>query len=180
MAPTTVASHTGEQLRALGVLLGHSRRTIESQISGTSMGSTLPAGSRIRIRLLPSESYRPGQVVAFVSGNAIFAHRIVFSCRQGVLTRGDNRPWCDFPLPWHAILGLVTESDRDGIWRPLPYDVQGEHERVGRRRAVDAMLRVSLHIDIRLARFTARTLSLVARWRHRLLSRTALQPGTGS
>jgi hypothetical protein len=180
MVPTTVASHTGDLLLALGMLLGRSGRIIESQISGTSMGSTLPAGSRIRIRRLRSETYGPGQVVAFVSGNAIFAHRIVFSCRHGVLTRGDNRSWCDFPLPSHAILGLVTESYRDGVWRPLLCDVLGEHERGRSRRAVDAMLRVSLQIDFRLARFTARTLSLAARWRHRLLSRTAPQSGTGS
>jgi hypothetical protein len=170
MPTTTVTSPTGDQLLALGVLLGRSGKIIESEISGSSMGSALPARCRIHIRPLPIEEYRPGQVVAFISGNAILAHRIIFRSRQGALTRGDNRSWCDLPVPWRAILGLVAESQLDGEWRSLSDHVPFHHERGIGRRAVETLLRLCLQIDIRLARCASRTLFWVARWRHRLAS----------
>jgi hypothetical protein len=171
MAITTAeaASPTGDQLLALGVLLSRSGKIIESEISGTSMGNTLPPGSRIRIRQLQPKNYRPGQVVAFVSGHTVFAHRIISCSRQGVLTRGDNRSWCDLPLSWCAVLGLVTENRIGGEWRQVDEHPLRERRSGGARRAVDALLRVSLKIDIRLARFASRTLMSVALWRHRLL-----------
>lgn len=178
MPNTTAASPTGDQLLAFAVLLGRSGRIIESEISGTSMGSTLPAGCRIRICRLRREEYRPGQVIAFVSGDAIFAHRIISCSNQGALTRGDNRSWCDLPLPWHAILGLVVESLVDEVWRPLADHFPLDHEGRGGRRTVDALLRECLQIDIRLARFVSRTLMVMARCRGRFVSRAA-RPGTG-
>src|SRR5260370_35146561 len=99
MPKTVDASTTADQLLAFGALLGRSGRIIESEISGTSMGATLPSGCRIRICSLPADEYRPGQVVAFVTGKAICAHRIVYRTRQGVLTRGDSHSWCDLPVP---------------------------------------------------------------------------------
>ena len=173
MSNTTGASATGDQLLAFAALLGRSARIIESEISGTSMGSTLPAGCRIRICLLRLEEYRPGQVVAFVSGDAIFAHRIISCSGQGALTRGDNRSWCDLPLPWRAILGLVTESQVDGVWRPLADHIALERQGQRGRRPVEILLRACLQIDIRLAQFVSRTLMVMARWRHRLVSGTA-------
>src|SRR5260370_1181305 len=108
MPTTTQTSSTGDQLLAFGALLGRSGKIIESEISGSSMGSTLPAGRRIRIRPLLPDEYRPGQVVAFVSGNTILAHRIIFRSRQGALTRGDNRSLCDFPVPGPSLLNEVN------------------------------------------------------------------------
>jgi hypothetical protein len=172
MPNTAAASPGGDQLLALAALLGRSGRIIESEISGTSMGSTLPAGRRIRIGPLRREEYRPGHVVAFVSGDAIFAHRIISCSDQGVLTRGDNRSWCDLPLPWCAILGIVTESQVDGVWRPLVNHVPLEQEERGQRRTVETLLGACLQIDIRLARFVSRTLMVMARWRRRFV-RTA-------
>jgi len=176
--PNTAAAPTGDQLLAFAALLGRSGKIIESEISGTSMGSTLPAGCRIRIRPLRAREYRPGQVVAFVSGDTVFAHRIISCSRQGVLTRGDNRSWCDLPLPWRTILGLVTERQVDGVWRPLADHIPLDHEGQGGRRTVEALLLACLQIDIRLARFVSRTLMVMARWRGRFVSRT-VRPSTG-
>jgi hypothetical protein len=167
MQSTIGVGLTGEQLLALGALLGRSGKIIEREISGTSMGSTLPAGSRIRIRLLPVEEYRPGQVVAFVSGNAIYAHRIIFCNRQGALTRGDNHSLCDLPVPSRAILGVVTECRRDGKWCPLDDRVAFNRERSW-RRTIEILLRLSMQIDIRLARWASWIFFWLARWRHRL------------
>jgi hypothetical protein len=170
MPTPIVARPTGDQLLALGVLLGRSGRIMESEISGTSMGSTLPAGCRIRIHPLSHEEYRAGQVVAFVSGNSIFAHRIIFCSRQGALTRGDNRSWCDVPVPSRAILGVITESLLDGEWRPLHDDVVFNRDIGSSKRAIEILLRLLMRLDIRLARYASRMLMSLARWRHRLLA----------
>jgi hypothetical protein len=165
------ARPTEDQLVAFGALLGRSGKIIESEISGTSMGSTLPAGRRIRIRPLPFNWYRPGQVVAFVSGNKVFAHRIVCCTRQGALTRGDNRTLCDLPVPTRAILGLVTESQVDGQWCSLAECAGFSREKQRRRQSTEFVLRLSMRIDIRVARFLSRTLMALVLSRRRLLNR---------
>ena len=162
---------TGGELLAFGVLLGRSgTTTIESEISGTSMGSTLPPGCRIRIRLLSFPEYDAGQVVAFVSGNRILVHRVIFRSRQGVLTRGDNHSWCDLPVPSSAVLGVVTHYLSHGEWRPLDDHPGFEHEGTRGKSALEILLRLCMQIDIRMARHVARALARAARWRRRLVT----------
>lgn len=161
---------TGDELLAFGVLLGRSGTTIESEISGTSMGNTLPPGCRIRIRLLSFPEYDAGQVVAFVSGNRIFVHRVIFRSRQGVLTRGDNHSWCDLPVPSSAVLGVVTHYLSQGEWRPLDDHPGFEHEGTKGKSALETLLRLCMRIDIRMARHVARALARAARWRRRLVT----------
>lgn len=172
MRTPVVLDTTGDQLLAFGALLRRSGKTIESEISGTSMGSTLPPGCRIRIRPLSVEEYQAGQVVAFVAAGSLFAHRIVYRSGQGVLTRGDNHTWCDLPAPVGAILGVVSEYLVEGEWRL--FDDSGPFERaIGkRRRMIENLLRLFLRIDIRLARRASRILMWFARWR-----RNMFQPG---
>jgi hypothetical protein len=174
MPSTMNATATGDELLAFGALLGRSGKIIESEISGTSMGSTLPSGTRIRIRPLCNDGYRPGQVVAFVAGRAIYAHRIVHRSRQGVLTRGDSHSWCDLPVPVSAILGVVSERLVNGQWLLFDDSVPFESERRTRRRIIEALLLACLQIDIRLARRASRGLMSLARWRQRL--RAGLPP----
>jgi len=159
-----------EQLLAFGALLGRSGKIIESEISGTSMGSTLPSGCRIRICPLPADEYRPGQVVAFVVGQAIYAHRIVGRTRQGVLTRGDNHSRCDLPMPANAILGVVSERMVNGQWLLFDERVPFESDRRTRYRIIESLLFVCLQIDIRLAQRASRSLMWLGRWRRRLLA----------
>lgn len=170
MLITVVPNSTGDQLLAFAALLGRSGKIIESEISGISMGSTLPSGCRIRIRPLSIEEYRSGQVVAFAAGSALFAHRIVYRSGQGVLTRGDSHSWCDLPVPVGALLGVVSEYLVDGEWRPFDDSVPFDCERRTRSRMIEALLRVCLRIDIRLARRTSRILMRLARWRRRSMA----------
>lgn len=161
-----------DQLLAFGALLERSGKIIESQIRGTSMGSTLPGGCRIRIRVSPVGQYGIGQVVAFVSGNTLFAHRIVFRGRQGILTRGDASQLCDLPVPFAAVLGLVDECLLNGEWRPLPDQSQFEYARRATSNAAEILLGVCMRIDIRLARCGVRMLMRVASWRRPVLKST--------
>src|SRR5215469_3833266 len=165
MPTTNFPDSAGDQLLAFGALLGRSGKIIESVICGTSMGSTLPTGCQIRIHPLSVSDYHAGQVVAFVSGGAIFAHRIVYRSGHGVLTRGDSRSLCDLPVPFDTVLGVVTEYLLDGEWRPLQNGVEFDCERRRSSLVAEMLLRRCLQIDVRLARRIARILMQLARWR---------------
>lgn len=168
MRASVVPAPTEEQLLAFGTLLAHSGKVIESEISGTSMGSTLPSGSRIRIQPLPAEEYRIGQTVAFVMGSTIFAHRIVYRTSQGVLTRGDNHSWCDLPVPVGAVLGVVTERFMDGEWQRFADAPERAPAQPWRSRALEIVVRAGMLIDIRLARQSSRALMGLVRLRRYL------------
>lgn len=168
MRASVVPAPTEEQLLAFGTLLAHSGKVIESEISGTSMGSTLPSGSRIRIQPLPAEEYRIGQTVAFVLGSTIFAHRIVYRTSQGVLTRGDNHSWCDLPVPVGAVLGVVTERFMDGEWQRFGEAPERAPAQPRRSRALEIVVRAGMLIDIRLARQSSRALMGLVRLRRYL------------
>jgi len=161
MPVSPVPSPTEDQLLAFGTLLARSGKIIESEISGTSMGRTLPAGTHIRIQPLPAGDYGVGQIVAFVRGSTIFAHRIAYRTKQGVLTRGDNHSWCDLPMPVDAVLGLVTEWWINGEWQRFAEVPQRSPEQPWRIRVV----RAGMHMDIRLARRISRALMRLVRLR---------------
>ena len=168
MPARAVPSPAEEQLLAFGTLLARSGKIIESEISGTSMGRALPAGTRIRIQPLPAGNYGIGQIVAFVRGSTIFAHRIVYCTKQGVLTRGDNHSWCDLPVPVDAVLGLVTEWRINGEWQrfaDVPQDSPAQPRRI---RVLETAVRAGMCVDIRLARRISRGLMWIDRQRRGL------------
>lgn len=167
MLASVVPAPTEEQLLAFGTLLAHSGKVIESEISGTSMGSTLPSGSRIRIQPQPAEEYRIGQTVAFVLGSRIIAHRLVYRTSHCVLTRGDNHSWCDLPVPVGAVLGVVTEWFINGEWQRFVDAPERLPAQPWRSRALDIALRACMQIDIRLARHTLRMLMGLVRLHRR-------------
>lgn len=168
MPANVVPTPTEEQLLAFGTLLARSGKIIESEISGTSMGRSLPPNCRIRIEPLPAEEYRVGQIVAFVQGSTIFAHRIAYRTSCGVLTRGDNHFWCDLPVPIEAVLGAIREWSIQGEWQRFADVPQSLHEQPWGIRALEVAVRASMQISIRLARRTSRTLMHLVRLRRRL------------
>lgn len=112
---------TPANFQAIASLLQKSGTDLESRIAGSSMEPAIPHDARIRIRPQEHQDYREGQVVACVSGNSLFAHRIVYSGRDGrtgefILTRGDGWVLCDPPTRKSNILGLVTEFCSGGAW----------------------------------------------------------------
>jgi hypothetical protein len=171
--PKAIGTNTAaDQLLAFGVLLGRSGKIIESEISGNSMGDTLPSGCRIRICALPAEEYRPGQVVAFLTGGTICAHRIVRRTRHGVLTRGDSQSWCDLPVPIRAILGVVLERMVNGKWFSFDDRTEFKYARDTRHQLIDALLGVCMQLDIRIALRVSRGMMRLARWRRKLVAGT--------
>ena len=99
-------------------------RSIESTVEGMSMGRSLPPGSRIRIQLIDLESYDAGSVIAFLVGNKVVVHRVMYrglgAAAGHLLTRGDAPLVPDPPVPHSQILGLVTGVWKDGRWMDLP------------------------------------------------------------
>jgi hypothetical protein len=168
MQASLVSQPTEEQLLAFGSLLARSGKVIESQISGTSMGITLPPGSRIRIQPLSVEEYQVGQTVAFVRGSMIFAHRIAYRTSQCVLTRGDNHAWSDLPMRAGAILGLVTECLINGQWQRFEDVPHGLPVQPWTKRVLETAVRTCMLIDIRLALQTSRALMDLVRLSHYL------------
>jgi hypothetical protein len=168
MPPSVAADPASERLRAFGTLLGRAGKVIESEVSGTSMGNTLPSGRHIRIVPLPVQAYRAGQVVAYFVGSTVFAHRIVFCSRAGVLTRGDSHNWCDLPIAWSAILGVVSEHFVAGQWLPFDENSFLIEMRMPSAR-FEPLLCVCMRFDLRLTWHASRILMSLARWRRRLV-----------
>jgi len=117
--------HGPERLRAFAAILKQNERSFECEVRGRSMGETLKDGARIRVESGESRSYVPGQVVAFLCGDAVIAHRIVHMGRRGrarghLLTRGDACFLPDPPMPVEAVLGPVMTLDGGDAGSPPP------------------------------------------------------------
>ena len=88
---------------------------------GDSMEPTLPVGCAIVIARLP-ERVALGQIVAFVDGDALVAHRLVRRSGEHWIAQGDNRPWPDPPRHRAQALGVVVRAEAAGgrCW-PTPF-----------------------------------------------------------
>ena len=97
-------------LARLRALTRRNAAVIHSDLRGTSMGSAIPDGARIRIRRNSEATWRRGQVIAFLAGSRIMTHRIVYEGRRSgarnfVVTQGDGNWLCDPPVNRSTILG---------------------------------------------------------------------------
>jgi hypothetical protein len=91
--------------------------TIDSEVSGVSMGGVIPDGAFVRIAADP-ESCRVGEVVAFFAGGRSVVHRVRWMRRNWLITQGDAMLLPDVPVPRDAVLGRVIAVRADGDWRP--------------------------------------------------------------
>lgn len=96
-------------------------RSIESTVTGMSMGAGLPPGSRIRIDLVERDQYEIGEIVAYVHGKKVIVHRVVHRGLAGtaaglLLTRGDAPLVPDPPVPHGNVLGPVSALWNGGAW----------------------------------------------------------------
>jgi len=143
------------EIRAVASLLKRSNDVIESRILGESMGATMPAGTRIRIRCGDISEWSIGAVVVFFTGRTLVGHRVVARgtgrAKDYWVTRGDGTLLCDAPVHQDAILGVVTEWASAADWHPVPaYSPAGSLRRLAAGSAC-AILRFLLRIDEGLA-----------------------------
>ena len=114
----------GQRLLAFSKFLQKGSRQIETRVRGGSMGDALPEGSQVRIRF--SSEFEMGQVLAYVAGDRIVAHRLVrFIPTRGelyLLTRGDASVFCDAPIRASTAMGIVTEYCTGQAWQAIAPD----------------------------------------------------------
>jgi hypothetical protein len=96
---------------------------IDCKMGGGSMGTALPLGSTIRIEFSEESIYAPGMVIAFLSGERIMVHRVMYRGRYGptrqfILTLGDEVWRPDAPVNMNSILGRVVQYEYQGVTRP--------------------------------------------------------------
>jgi hypothetical protein len=117
----TLLTRDGKRILSVADSLRGADRIVESTVEGGSMGSTLPAGTRIRIELSRRDRYEPGEVIAFFVDTTLIVHRVVASLRHGrFVTRGDATYAPDPPLDVARILGPVSAMSSAGGWVPVP------------------------------------------------------------
>lgn len=142
---------------ALAHVLRGTGREFESQVQGVSMRGSLPAGSRIRIRCDGAAGAARGDVVAFVQGDLLVAHRLVGRGRgpraaNFLVTLGDGGVICDPPVAIETVLGTVIACQRGGEWVPVPASLARHGWRRPAERLLTAGVALALELDARLAR----------------------------
>ena len=167
------------KLRALSL---KGEQVIHSQLSGGSMGEALPGDSRIRIRSDATESWRVGEVIAFLAGSRVMVHRVVYEGRRGqaarfVLTQGDGNWLCDPPVNRATVVGRVDAFSRgDDDWQPV-----GPRRMPGLKRATAAMslalMRLALEISPALSIALSKPMSWMRMGPRLLMSKLRRQTG---
>jgi hypothetical protein len=145
-----------DRARAAAALLRRAGGEMESTVQGRSMGTTLVAGTRIRIVDSRHGDLSAGAVVAFLAGGRLIGHRVVGRSRdrhgrEALLTRGDGCTFCDPPIEHTLVVGEVTAwHDADG-WRPVPPEPRRGPVRTVVAAAVLVCVRAISRFDVLLA-----------------------------
>lgn len=147
--PTRILEHVA-RLRGTGAV-------IECNLRGASMGTAIPAGSAIRIRLEESRSYRVGEIVAFVVHDGLCVHRIAHlgrreRVRNYLITQGDACFNPDPPIELRHVLGPVVEFRDRERWVPAAGRPSRDRAQSLTGRALLKIVASLMEADIRLAR----------------------------
>jgi hypothetical protein len=145
-----------ERILSMLPLLRRPGSTIECSFRGGSMRPAVPARSRLRIDTAAHEACPVGTVVAYLAGDTVMVHRVVYRgrsrrARGHLIMCGDRLVIPDPPVARSWILGPVVGVQTNGHWfspgppyRRLPARVTASMLAV----VVGALLEV----DVRLAR----------------------------
>ena len=68
---------------------------------------SLTPGELLRIHPASAAEVCPGDVVIVDLGGRLVCHRLVYIAAGRIVTRGDDAPVCDPPLPAAALVGRV-------------------------------------------------------------------------
>lgn len=166
-------SLSGPELRAMALAFRQSGRSIESTISGSSMGCALPDGCRIRILPCDPEQIQVGQIVACLHDDHLSAHRLVRfapggNAREYLLTQGDGWILCDPPRPISTVIGVVTEFFDGASWRVPSAWAQRNPDAAAAARTHVRITGLFLWIHPRLARAWTRWMVMVYTLRENL------------
>jgi hypothetical protein len=112
-----------DRIRSVASGLKDSERSLDSVVSGSSMGRQLPDGAPIRIQLCRRESYQPGEIVAYLTDRHVAVHRVQTFHQRGrrrgiLITRGDAHLFPDLPIHVSCVLGRVVAVRTERGWEP--------------------------------------------------------------
>lgn len=167
----------GQRLRAAAALCrSDTQGSVESEVSGVSMGSVIPHGSHIRIGFGadPSEL---GSVIAFISAGKVMVHRVRWRgrlrrARGFLITQGDAMLLPDVPVESETVLGEVVAVEAGAGWSPPRAKPHAPRRERALSFLVFAASVVLLEIEPRLARWVLRMLGAAERrysWTRALL-----------
>jgi len=115
---------------------------VRLRVSGTSMVPSILPGDLISVRRANLDEISTGEVVLYLRGDRLFAHRAVgcadVAGEPRLITRGDRLSYTDAPVAACELLGRVAFVERDGS-PPLRVDATLR----GWRHAVSRLLRGS-------------------------------------
>src|SRR5262245_13641917 len=111
-------------LARLRALTAKSEGVIHSEVRRASMAPAIAAGSCIRMRCGPANTWGCGKVIAFLAGSRMMVHRIVYEGRRDsagnvVLTHGDGNWLCDPPVNRATVVGEVEAFSTGGEWEGI-------------------------------------------------------------
>ena len=84
------------------------------RVTGRSMEPLLKH-MRDRVKIIPPEKIRWGDIVLFERNNGRYAlHRVISKGSKGFSMAGDNQWYFETNLPYNQVIGVVTDIDRNG------------------------------------------------------------------
>jgi hypothetical protein len=110
--PISIARQAVTWLPLLREALEHEGR-FRWPLQGNSMIPTLPLSCEIEVTPLQLP-VRLGEVIIFVDGDTLIAHRLVARAHGYWIAQGDNRLAPDRPLRPDQVLGRVSAAYQDG------------------------------------------------------------------
>jgi hypothetical protein len=155
----------GCELIAEALDAGHE---VQLRVTGGSMLPAVRSGDVLRVR--PSATAEPGEIVLFARNGRFFAHRVIaqpdFGCGLQLLTRGDALAAPDLPVRAVELLGTVMAIWRGG--RCVPARIGETSRRVRAAslaiRRVPLLAPLVLRLDSIYWRFHLRRLPPEGRW----------------
>jgi hypothetical protein len=141
----------GPPVETVSALLKKTGATIECQLRGGSMGTSLPDGARLRLQFEQAPMLAVGDVVAFSAAGSITVHRIVGRglfgpARSYLVTRGDGSVLTDHPVHVRTVVGVVREWRNGETWQPIPPCSLSGWRSVASRVVVGVVL-TALHVQ---------------------------------
>jgi signal peptidase I len=125
---------------------------VEFRVHGDSMHPVIREEDVLHVE--PSPDYGVGDVVLTLAERGLTAHRVV-SVGELVVTRGDNAPAADDPVPRDRVLGVVTSIDRNGT--RLPVRAEAWPLRVLRRERTWTLLALYLLLGLAMLVYTSKS-----------------------
>jgi signal peptidase I len=85
---------------------------VEFRVRGDSMHPVIREDDAVHVE--PSRDVRVGDVVLMLAERGLTAHRVIAHHGHTLITRGDNTPEPDAPVPLDRVLGKVMWVERNG------------------------------------------------------------------